>query len=138
MNPVPITRHRDWQSRLQACIAARRNRPFAWGSQDCCLFPSDAVLAMTGHDPAADLRGYTTLAQAVRIVKRLGGMRAIGASRFGAEITPLLAQAGDIGLVVTQGHESLALCAGGHWLAAGEYGLESLPIDEALAAWRCT
>lgn len=130
-------RHRDWQSRLQACLAERRARPFAWGSHDCCLFVCDAVLSMTGHDPAADVRGYRTERQAVRLVKQLGGMRAIGAARFGVEIVPALAQTGDVALIELDGRESLALCGGGHWIAPGLDQLEVLPITTAVTAWRC-
>lgn len=131
-----MTRHRDWQSRLQDCIAERWAKPFAWGVQDCCLFVCDCIQAMTGRDPAADVRGYTTEKQAQRIVKRLGGIRAIGASRFGKEIPPLMAQAGDVGMVETSGRLSLAICGGSHWVAPAGPGLSSLPFDAALAAWR--
>lgn len=132
-----ITRHRDWQSRLQACLAERRLRPFEWGANDCCLFVCDAVLAMTGHDPASDVRGYSTEREAARIVKRLGGMRAIAATRFGAEVLPTLAQVGDVALVDVDDRLSLALCGGGHWIAPGPARLETLPADAALSAWRC-
>lgn len=129
-------RHRDWQSRLQACLAERRLRAFEWGVHDCCLFVCDAVQAMTGHDPAADVRGYRTERDAARLVKRLGGLRAIGAARFGAEIAPALAQTGDVALVVVDGRESLALCGGGHLLAPGLEQLQTLPLSSAIAAWR--
>lgn len=130
-------RYRDWQSRLQACLAERRLRAFEWGSHDCCLFVCDAVLAMTGHDPASDVRGYTTERQAMRIVRELGGMRAIASSRFGEAVPVLAAQVGDVGLLDLDGRQSLALCGGGHWMAPGELRVETLPLDAAIAAWRC-
>lgn len=133
---MTLSRYPDWQSRLQAAVAARQREPFAWGSQDCCLFVCDCIEAMTGHDPAADVRGYHTAREAAELVQRLGGMRAIGASRFGAEIAPALAQVGDVGLVEQDGRESLALCGGSHWVAVGEGGLVALPMNAALAAWR--
>ncbi len=132
-----MTRHRDWQSRLQACLAERCPQEFEWGKQDCCLFVCDCVLAMTGRDPAADLRGYVDELGAARIVKKNGGIRAIATARLGAEIAPLLASVGDVGLVETAGRESLALCAGGHWLAPGPYDVECLPLEAAITAWRC-
>lgn len=130
-------RHRDWQSRLQACLAERRVRAFEWGRNDCCLFVCDCVQAMTGHDPAADVRGYTTERQAARLVRQLGGMRSIASSRFGEPIPVLMAQVGDVGLVELEGRQSLALCGGGHWLAPGLDQLETLPSTAVLAAWRC-
>jgi len=77
-------RVRDWQSRLQACRAERCERPFAWGALDCALWGADCVHAVTGTDPAADLRGtYSDAAGAARVVARLGGLRAIGDARLG-------------------------------------------------------
>lgn len=138
MSTSPITRRPDWAAQLHALLAARARAPFAWGSQDCCLFVCDAIAAMTGHDPAWDVRGsYRTERGAARLVKRLGGMAAIGASRFGAAVPVLAAQVGDVGLIEHDGRLSLALCGGDHWLAAGEQGLERLPLHEATQAWRC-
>lgn len=134
---MSTTRFHDWQSRLQAALAARQHSPFEWGQHDCCLFVCDCIEAMTGRDPAADVRGYASDREAARLVRELGGMRAIGSARFGAEIAPALAQVGDVGLVVHDGRQSLALCGGAHWVAAGAVGLAVLPMRAAAVAWRC-
>lgn len=131
-----MTRLPDWQSRMQALVSARLCAPFAWGSNDCCLFACDAALAITGHDPAEVERGYSSEREAARLLKRLGGVRGVGSSRFGAEISPLLAQVGDIGLVESGGRESLAVCGGATWMAPGQFGLASVPLESALVAWR--
>ena len=130
-------RLRDWQSRLQACIAERWARPFAWGQQDCVLFPADCVSACTGNDPAKAMRGtYRDAAGAARLVRDLGGLAAIAAAHCGPEVLPGLAQPGDIGLVLNDGRECLAVCSGAMWLAPGFVGLCSLPMAQALRAWR--
>jgi hypothetical protein len=110
--------------------------PFAWGGHDCCLFASDAVQALTGHDPAADLRGYRTEREALRIIQAQGGLRAIAQARAGAEVPVLAAQVGDVGLLPLDGRDTLAVCGGAHWLAPGALGLAALPLDAAVAAWR--
>lgn len=131
------TRLRDWQSRLQACLAERWAQPFAWGAQDCALFAADCADACTGVDPAADLRGtYSDAAGAARVVAELGGLAAIAAARMGPEIAPALAQPGDIGLVLNDGRECLAVCTGGMWHAPGAAGLCALPMAQAQRAWR--
>ena len=132
-----IARHRDWQSRLADFVASRESSPFVWGSNDCALFVCDAIAAMSGHDPAIDVRGYASEKGAARVVKKLGGMREIGATRFGAEIHPMLAQVGDVGLVEVDGRESFALCGGQLWLGPGPEGLVRLDIGVAVMAWRC-
>lgn len=132
-----MKRLRDWQSRLQACLAERRARPFAWGSQDCALFAADCVDACTGVDPAADLRGtYSTAAAAARVIEAHGGLASIAADRLGKEISPRLARVGDVGLLMNGGRECLGVCIGAMWQAPAESGLCVLPPSHALRAWR--
>lgn len=132
------TRNRDWQSRLQACQAERWARPFAWGSQDCALFAADCVLAVTGADPAADVRGtYSDANGAARVIRERGGLSEIAADRLGAEISPPLAQPGDVGLVMSGGRQCLAVCSGDAWVAPGLDGLEYVPMNCAVTSWRC-
>lgn len=126
----------DWQPRLQAFIQSRWAQPFAWGSHDCCLFVCDAIEAITGHDPAADLRGYQTEREAMRILNAHGGVRGLAQARAGAAVPVSAAQVGDVGLLPFNGRDTLALCGGAHWLAPGAEGLVALPIDAASLAWR--
>jgi hypothetical protein len=131
-----MTRLRTWQSNLQAVIAERESMPFAWGKNDCGLFAADAVLAMTGNDPAADLRGtYSSEEQANALIS--DGMVSVADKRFGARIRTNLAQVGDIGLVDTPSGPALAVWGGSQWLAPSrDGGLGRLPFDAAHLAWR--
>lgn len=132
-----VQRHRDWQTQLAGFVTSRESAPFVWGANDCALFVCDGIKAMTGHDPAADVRGYSTEQGAARVIRRLGGMRGIGNTRFGAEILPLQAQVGDVGLVDVGDRESFALCGGSFWMSPGPNGLERMEIGVAVMAWRC-
>lgn len=131
-------RLRDWQSRLDATVAEHRRMPFEWGRHDCALFAADCVLSITGRDPADDLRGrYMTEAGAARIIKRAGGLESLGDARLGSRCMLLTAQVGDVGLLVQDGREMFAVCAGQHWLAAArDGGLAVLPLTAARLAWR--
>lgn len=121
---------------LDQLIAARLRQAFRWGVHDCCLWAADVVLATTGRDLAAGLRGtYGDEAEARVVLERLGGLAAIGALA-GPEIAPLAAARGDVGLVDFGGVQSLAACDGPHWLAAGRRGLAVLPFEAGLRAWR--
>lgn len=132
-----MKRLRDWQSRLDAVISARRGAPFAWGTNDCALFACDCAIAVTGSDPADGLRGqYKTDQGATRLMKRNGGMEAIADSRLGDRIAPLMAQVGDVGMIYMEGRPMLAVCVGSHWLAPGPDGLVAMPISAASTAWR--
>lgn len=125
-----------WRERFDALVAQRMRTPFAWGSHDCCLFAADAVLASTGVDHASDLRGtYDDAASALRVLRAAGGLDAV-AARAGEPVPPLMAQIGDVGVVATEGRESLAVCVGSVWLAPAAAGLAALPLESARAAWR--
>lgn len=137
---LPTRRLAYWQVHLAALIATRLQAPFAWGENDCCLFAADAVLAVTGHDPAADLRGtYATAEQAAQVLRRVGGVAGVAISRAGPVVPVALAQPGDIGLL-TQGvdHPALAVYGGTVWHAPGAAGLQSHLPAAVSRAWRCT
>ncbi|MBS0427612.1 MAG: hypothetical protein JSR41_10040 [Proteobacteria bacterium] len=129
-------RTRNWQAALSTFIAERRSTPFAWGSNDCCLFAADAVHAMTGVDPAAELRGYSSALDAARLVEARGGLARIAAGALGEPVAPVFASVGDVVLIENEGRELLALCNGTTALAPGELGLVVLGMDAAKAAWR--
>ena len=62
---MSICRLEQWPKLLAAFIVSRRAMPFEWGKNDCGLFAADAILAMTGVDLAAEIRGtYSTEAEA--------------------------------------------------------------------------
>lgn len=130
-------RVRDWQSRLQACLAERRALPFAWGSQDCVLFAADCVRACTGEDPAVEIRGsYGDALSAARVLRERGGLTEIADAHLGGEIAPALAQPGDVGIVLNDGRECLAVCTGAMWHAPGATGLVALPAIQVQRVWR--
>jgi hypothetical protein len=137
---LPSVRVREWPERLAALFAARAGTPFTWGQHDCCLFAADAVLAVTGHDLAADLRGtYSTAAEAARVLAQLGGVVGIAIARAGKVVPAALAQPGDVGLSHHDPERpSLAVWGGAAWHAAAAVGVVALQPDAVVRAWRCT
>lgn len=132
-----MTRLPDWHARLIDLIEARKTQPFAWGINDCCLWPADAVLAMTGRDPASAYRGaYANARAAQTALARVGGLVGAGAL-CGEPIPPLCAQVGDVGLVSSNGkRDAGAVCIGTHWLAVVKDGLGPIELSAARLAWR--
>lgn len=137
---LPTQRLRDWPERLAALFAARLAQPFEWGVHDCCLFAADAVLAVTGHDPAADLRGtYSSELGAQRVLRRWGGVAGVAIARAGRVVPVALAQPGDVGLSLHDpARPALAVWGGSAWHAAAPLGLVVVPPDAVVRAWRCT
>ena len=125
-----------WRAALDALVAECMRKPFEWGVHDCCMWAADCVLATSGIDHAADVRGtYSDAAGALRVLAQLGGIEAVGA-RAGAEIPPLAAAVGDVGLIESAGRQLLAVCVGQVWLAPAAAGLGAHPLPEARKAWR--
>lgn len=113
--------------------------PFVWGWNDCAVFAASCVEAVTGEDPAADLRGtYSTAFEAADVLQGLGGLESIADARLGPPVNPKLAQVGDIAMCQVEGRDALAVVMGSHLLAPGESGLVPVPILEARKVWRCT
>jgi len=134
MNPTPLLRLPDWAVRFQRLVAARLTVPFSWGTNDCFLFGADSVLAVSGQDVAADLRGaYSGERQARELLRRLGGMRGLGEARFGARTPPALCLPGDVGLAPQGRTVLMVVCNGVHWLAPTSAGLQPAPAP--VRAW---
>lgn len=137
--PEMTKRIHSWGSALAAVVAERMRTPFVWGTHDCALWAADCVYAVTGEDPATDLRGtYSTAFEAVDVLQRLGGLEAIASARIGPQVNPKLAQVGDIAMCQVEGRDALAVVMGSHLLAPGESGLVPVPMSEARKVWRCT
>lgn len=111
--------------------------PFAWGVNDCCLFAADAVLALTGKDVAADVRGsYSDALGAARIIDARGGLSAIATAALGASVLPVFAAVGDVVLLLNEGREMLAICNGTSAVAPGPDGMAVTGMDSAIAVWK--
>jgi hypothetical protein len=156
-NKLPPTRRargscvQDWPKLLFHFIESRRNTPFAWGRQDCCLFACDGILAQTGLDPAARMfRGkYRDALGAARLVHKHGGVEAIAdkiCAKLGyAEVPVLMAQRGDVVLMSAQkagaaglfGRQPvLGICIGAMAAFTGVAGLVFHPVGSCRKAWR--
>lgn len=139
MTPIATIRLPDWQTRLGALVDQHHRTPFAWGTFDCITFAADAVLACTGVDLAADMRGqYSTEPEALALLAQHGGVVALACARLGAVVPVALAQPGDIGVASIDHLHRLAVCCGGHFLAPGPVGLTYIAPDQVLRVWRIT
>lgn len=111
--------------------------PFAWGVNDCCLFAADAVIALTGDDVAADVRGtYSDALGAGRLIEARGGLAAIATAALGAPVLPVFAAVGDVVLLLNEGRELLVICNGTSAVGPGVAGMMALGMEAAIAAWK--
>lgn len=129
-------RPQDWPERLSEFYRDRRNRPFEWGENDCCTLAADWVAEITGADPIDDIRGWDDALSAARTIESLGGMRAAVTDRLGEPIDWMLAQRGDVVLLVVNRRDTLGVCMGQFALAPGEDGALLVQMAQAECAWR--
>jgi hypothetical protein len=139
-----MTRKLNWESLLAQFLESRRLQPYAWGTNDCCTFSADSILALTGVDIAEEFRGYKDQDGALAAIKRVcGGADAEDAVRWCAktyqmtEVSPLFAQRGDLLLVQNAGH----IIAGivdmhGKASVVADGGLGQLSIRAAVAGFK--
>jgi hypothetical protein len=106
-------------------------QPFQWGVSDCCLAPSDWMLAKRGVDPAAPLRGqYSTMRGALRHIRRRGGFEAMVCklmeeAGFSETTDP---KPGDVGVVDSEQGMALAIRTAVGWAVKGENGFVVAPF----------
>lgn len=140
MMPPRPPRLPDWPERLAALLASKRAARFAWGRNDCAMFAADVVHALTGWDPAANLRGkYADQSAAQALIADAGGLGELAARllepRGITELPPLFAQRGDVVLVELQGVQALAVVTTDGVMALGPAGVHSLPLSAVQRAW---
>lgn len=131
-----MVRRPDWPARLAEQLEGARRRPFCFGAHDCYLFAADVVLAMTGHDTAAELRGaYANERSALRKIAAHGSFRASIEHYYGPPSAGLPAR-GDVVLARRNGRESLGVCIDHRFAGPGALGLEYGRVDEAICFWK--
>ena len=141
MNP----RFQDWQIFLGEAVAAADRMPFAWGTNDCCLFVADCIRAMTGTDLGASFRGkYDDPASAMALIAFAtdgGGVEQLVEQLCRendmGEVEVAYAQRGDIALHDVEAGPAAGIIYGDGALYLSEaLGLVAVPRASIRRAWR--
>jgi hypothetical protein len=131
------TRCANWPEALAAYIDRKRNEPFSWGVNDCCLFGADWIQLCTGLDPAATLRGtYDRALSGVRVLEKHGGL--IGTIQ--AHMEPLgfkpigqgFAARGDIAVRDCGNGDTMAILIGSSIAYVGKDGLLFAELNDGV------
>ena len=143
---MPLTRKPDWQTLLEQFLRDHQYRPFRYGVWDCCLFVCDAILEMTGTDPAAAFRGkYSSRKQALTAIYEQTGRKSIESiveqvtdDLQMPEIRTNRAARGDVVLIERPRELSIGLVAlnGYELIVVSQQGLWRLPPTHGLRAWQ--
>lgn len=130
-----MPRLENWVTAMQTALADHQARPFAYDGDDCFNMCADVAKAINGTDPFADLRGYTTLTGAMRILKRQG-FEDIGdliASRL-KECAPLCAARGDLAMI--DDDIAVGIVTGAMVEGKGPEGPVAVPLSTVKRAFR--
>jgi hypothetical protein len=131
-----MSRLPHWEARLAALIAAHRDAPFAWGAFDCITFAGDAVVAVTGRDPLAGLRGHWhTALGAARLLRQRGGLMQAVLATLGDPL-PHVRLAGPGDLVLTSREQALAVVHRSSALLPASRGLAHVSMGGWQMGWR--
>ena len=132
-----LARRDNWPKLLAQFIEARRAQPFAWGSNDCCIFAADWVEICTGEDYAKTWRGrYTSAIGAVRFLDQAGGLEALVDALGLNRVSPQLAGRGDIIAQEAGRGVTLGICLGVTTAFVAKTGLVFGPITNVETAWK--
>jgi hypothetical protein len=143
---MPLTRTPDWEIRFATFLRERASVPFAWGTNDCCTFSADAVLAMTGTDIADDFRGkYTDEKSAFLLIRSLtSGSTTADAVIYAAaqhglveHTYPLMAKRGDLVVIDNAGTliAGVVHLNGRDVVSVSASGAVRLPITSITRSW---
>lgn len=127
-------RLQNWPHLLAEYIRARQSVPFTWGSHDCAHFAAGAVSAITGQYP--EFPHYKTKRAALKLLAQKP-LRERAGEILGPEISVLLAQRGDIVLVIDPiNGPSLGVCFGETSIFTSKPQLLHVPTTQCQCAWR--
>lgn len=129
-----MIRKTNWEEELSDYIASKRDEPFEYGVNDCCMFAAGAVEAMTGENPMEEFVGsYKTLAGSVRALKNIGegSLEATLDTKFD-EVEIGRAQRGDLAFF----DGSVGVVLGGFAYFVTDEGLERISRDYWDKCWR--
>lgn len=128
---------------LDAYLETAGAAPWRWGTLDCTLFASDWVLARTGIDPAAPIRGRYSDAEGARgLLDAHGGLLALVAPLMDVAGFPRTddPQTGDVGIItapvdgIGSGSHVAAIRQGKWWVVKGLRGMGAGSY-QTVAAW---
>ena len=137
-----VNRKQNWPLLLSAFLRDRKDAAFIWGANDCLMFAADAVLALTGFDPAAQWRGrYSTKEEAEALLHEFGGVPGLITKGLGIEghDKVLKAKRGDVVMVSTDaGLAGGVIDDRGTGIAVPTpegNGWKRLPLSSAVKVW---
>jgi|TARA_R100000084_G_scaffold104648_3_gene61440 hypothetical protein len=132
----------DWNANLFDFIDKNKNKPFEWGSWDCCKFTDAAIKVITGESLIPTELSWDSKLSAYKAIKDYGGdlLGSFEKACNAKKLTSLHLNyftCGDV--CVFKGEEEGQLVGfsdGFHILGVNDTGITTEPHSKAIKAWR--
>ena len=129
-------RRHDWSSQLYFQIDAHKERSFAWGDNDCCLFVARVVDAMCDTDHEMTLRDkYQDEQTALEYISLSGGIASAVDTFIGSHKSEGRPMRGDVVLFNGENGETLGICVGRYIAAMGKDGVVFADRPSMICYW---
>jgi len=133
-----MKRKSNWPEALALFLDEKHPQPFDWETNNCAFFACDWIAILTGEDVAAPYRSKVTSAlSAARVLREAGGIECIAEcacmERGWNEVSPKLAQRGDLVSAMTDNGLALGVCIGAKAIFAGNV---TVKMGDCARAWR--
>lgn len=130
----------DWEMRFHDFIFENKDKPFAWGKWDCCIFANDCIKAMTGNNLIPKELKWKDEVTAIQSIKEYGGTLLKSIEKACKEKKIKSIDKNYIGkgdLVVFKEETQLAgICDGFHVLGPSDDGISLKKDVNVLKVWR--
>lgn len=97
-----MTRHSEWEKRLNAVVAKHQACAGQWGVSDCWIMTMDAIEAVTGGRILQELQKYKSEADGYKVFRKHGFKLTVEEAlvkALGEPIAPMMAMRGDVGVI---------------------------------------
>lgn len=126
-----------WEQALQDEFFLARNRQFEWGYNDCALFCARCVERTTGSRVVSRIKKqfvWTNKSQGLKLLAK-NDFRDMVSEILGPSVPANLCKAGDVMLVHNDGQEVLGMHEGHFVVGVSEYGIDKIPLENAICGW---
>jgi hypothetical protein len=135
-------RPENWPGLFYAYLSEVAQREFEWGRHDCVLFASGWLERLGYEEVLAGLPAWVSALSAARAMRGAGRFDETVSERMKLlgcpQILTAYAQRGDMALVKEgRGRHALGIVDGNKVACPAQLGLVMLPLNSALAVWRC-
>lgn len=132
----------NWEIEFNKFIDNKKNKPFRWGSWDCCKFSNGIIKAMTGENLIPKSLSWKNKETAMKSIKEYGGTlnKSITKACKDKNLTKInknFITKGDL-VVFKEESELVGVCDGYAILGPTDDGIRVKPLSEVniLNVWR--